>query len=223
MATAAKSLPPHPVSRIECFTDGSCLVNPNGPGGYAAIVCLHYPENNAEAVPPTVRTLTLGGGMQSTTNNRMELQGAILALETAHAHRTDSTRCTVSTDSQYVKNGITDWVHKWKKNGWTTAGRAPVKNVDLWKKLDALAAQFPAGRLQWAWVKGHAGHPLNEQADAHAGEQALRYATHDVLMGMSIQARRGTTNNKKKKAAAGGSIGAIAQRAGKFSSLKITK
>jgi ribonuclease HI len=135
--------------RIEIWTDGACSGNP-GPGGWGAVVKLGDDE-----------MCELSGGDSQTTNNRMELMGAIAALESlppnAHA--------IVHTDSQYVKNGLTQWIHGWKKNGWRTAAREPVKNVDLWQRLDAAAR---AHTVDWKWVKGHAGDPMNERADALA-------------------------------------------------------
>ncbi len=130
---------------VEVFTDGACRGNP-GPGGWGAL--LRYGDTEKE----------LFGGEQETTNNRMELMAAIQALESLNRD------CTVqlTTDSVYVKSGITDWIGKWKKNGWKTANRKPVKNVDLWQRLD-LAVQ--AHNVTWHWVKGHSGHPENERAD----------------------------------------------------------
>jgi ribonuclease HI len=133
---------------VEIFTDGACRGNP-GPGGWGAV--LRYRDHEKE----------LYGGERQTTNNRMELMAAIRALEsltrpvTAHIH----------TDSTYVRNGITKWVHGWQSNGWQTSAKAPVKNVDLWQRLVAAIARH---ELSWFWVKGHAGHPENERADALA-------------------------------------------------------
>ena len=103
----------------------------------------------------------LSGGEAETTNNRMELLAAINALETLER----SSRITVVTDSAYVKNGVTGWIHGWKRNGWKTAAKKPVKNVELWQRLDAAQARHD---VTWEWVKGHAGHPENERADALA-------------------------------------------------------
>ena len=132
-------------------TDGACLGNP-GPGGWGAL--LRWREIERE----------LSGGEPDTTNNRMELMAAISALETL----TRPTALTITTDSAYVKNGVTGWIHGWKRNGWKTADRKPVKNVDLWQRLDAAQARH---KVTWAWIKGHAGHPENERADelARAG------------------------------------------------------
>lgn len=130
---------------IDIYTDGACRGNP-GPGGWGALLRQGGTEK------------PLWGGEAQTTNNRMELTAVIRALEALK--RPVSAR--VHTDSQYVKNGITTWIHGWKRNGWKTADRKPVKNTDLWQRLDQLAAQH---QLEWVWVKGHAGDPGNEAAD----------------------------------------------------------
>ena len=130
---------------VEIFTDGACRGNP-GPGGWGAV--LRYGEHEKE----------LYGGESRTTNNRMELMAAIRALETLK--RPCSVR--VTTDSIYVRNGITDWLPNWKKRGWKTAAKKPVKNADLWQRLDQ-AVQ--AHRISWHWVKGHSGHVENDRAD----------------------------------------------------------
>lgn len=141
------SADPKPVT---IYTDGACSGNP-GPGGWGAILLFgnHRKEIN--------------GGEASTTNNRMELLAAISALEDLKS------RCSVDlyTDSNYVRGGITDWIDNWKRNGWRTANRKPVKNEDLWKRLDAARARH---QVRWHWVKGHAGDPENERADALARE-----------------------------------------------------
>lgn len=134
---------------ITAYTDGACSGNP-GPGGWGVLI---------EGAPPQ----RMCGGAPATTNNRMELQAAIEALSAVP----EGTAMTVHTDSQYVKNGVTTWVHGWKRNGWKTAARKPVKNQDLWQALDALAS---AREVRWAWVKGHAGDPGNEEADRLANE-----------------------------------------------------
>ncbi len=134
--------------RVEIFTDGACRGNP-GPGGWGAL--LRYRGREKE----------LFGGEPETTNNRMELMAVIEALRAL----TRSSRVRVTTDSQYVKNGITGWIHNWKRNGWKTSARKPVKNVDLWQALDREVARHD---VEWAWVRGHAGHPENERADALA-------------------------------------------------------
>ncbi|WP_425409125.1 ribonuclease HI [Hyphococcus sp.] len=137
---------------IEIFTDGACLGNP-GPGGWGVLIL-----NGDE-------TRELSGGESQTTNNRMELMAAIRALEDTAPDKP----ITLHTDSQYVKNGITTWIHGWKRNGWKTASKKPVKNRDLWEALDRLIV---ARKIDWRWVKGHAGHPGNERADMLASEAA---------------------------------------------------
>lgn len=133
---------------VEIFTDGACRGNP-GPGGWGAILRLGSAEKE------------LWGGEAQTTNNRMELTAVIRALEALK--RPIAAR--VHTDSQYVLKGISEWIHGWKRNGWRTADKKPVKNADLWRELDRMAADH---RIEWIWVKGHAGHPENERADALA-------------------------------------------------------
>lgn len=128
------------------YTDGACRGNP-GPGGWGALI---------ESADGT--TEELYGGESETTNNRMELLAAIRALE----HFDHTTVIEIHTDSQYVKNGITTWMKGWKRNGWMTAAKKPVKNRELWEELDTLAS---ARQVSWHWVKGHAGHPGNEHAD----------------------------------------------------------
>jgi ribonuclease HI len=130
---------------VEIFTDGACKGNP-GPGGWGAL--LRYAGHEKQ----------LHGGEWSTTNNRMELMAVIQALRAL----TRKSRVRITTDSQYVKNGITQWIHGWKRNGWKTAARQPVKNADLWRALDSEAARHD---VEWAWVKGHSGHAENELAD----------------------------------------------------------
>ncbi len=134
--------------RVIVYTDGACRGNP-GPGGWGALLKYRGAEK------------TLSGGEAETTNNRMELKAVIEAL------RALSRECAVEihTDSTYVKNGITQWLPRWKRNGWRTAGRRPVKNQDLWLELEALAARHD---VSWHWVKGHSGHPDNELADVLA-------------------------------------------------------
>ena len=145
---------------VEIFTDGACSGNP-GPGGWGAILRMgeHYKE--------------LSGGEPDTTNNRMELMAAIVALEALKEH------CEVilSTDSQYVRQGITQWIHNWKKRGWKTADKKPVKNVDLWQRLDAALGQH---QIKWEWVKGHAGHPENERCDELARAAAMNPTLEDT-------------------------------------------
>ena len=133
---------------VEAFTDGACKGNP-GPGGFGVV--LRYRGQEKE----------LRGGEPHTTNNRMELMAAIAALEAL----TRTCRVKVTTDSQYVRHGITTWLHDWKRRGWKTADRKPVKNQDLWQRLDAAASRH---EVEWHWVRGHTGHPENERADALA-------------------------------------------------------
>jgi len=138
------------IGHVVVHTDGACSGNP-GPGGWGAI--LQWNGHTRE----------LKGGEPHTTNNRMELMAAISALESLKRP------CTVQihTDSQYLRDGITKWIHGWKRNGWKTADKKPVKNVDLWQRLDAALASH---EIQWHWVRGHAGHDLNERADELARE-----------------------------------------------------
>ena len=138
------------------YTDGACSGNP-GPGGWGVLL----QARNGEAV---VKERTLQGGEAMTTNNRMELMAAISALETL---KRDS-EITIITDSAYVKNGITEWIHGWKRKGWRASGGSPVKNVELWQRLDAAQTRH---KVIWQWIKGHAGHAGNERADelARAG------------------------------------------------------
>ena len=144
------------MSELFAWTDGACSGNP-GPGGWGVLL-------RAMDGDTIVKERELQGGEADTTNNRMELMAAISALETL----TRPTALTITTDSAYVKNGVTGWIHGWKRNGWKTADRKPVKNVDLWQRLDAAQARH---MVTWAWIKGHAGHPENERADelARAG------------------------------------------------------
>ncbi len=142
---------------VYLFTDGACKGNP-GAGGWG--VLLRYGTHEKE----------LFGGEAQTTNNRMELTAVLSGLKTLNR----PCDVVICTDSQYVKNGMESWIHNWKKNGWKTAGRQPVKNADLWQQLDE---QVGRHRVRWQWVKGHAGHAENERADALANrgvEQALR-------------------------------------------------
>lgn len=136
------------MSEVTIYTDGACKGNP-GPGGWGA--WMRWGEHEKE----------LWGGEPQTTNNRMELTAVIQALSLLKR------RCTVAiyTDSEYVRNGITSWIHGWKRRGWRTADNKPVKNVELWQQLDSLALQHD---VAWHWVKGHAGDPGNERADALA-------------------------------------------------------
>lgn len=135
------------------YTDGACSGNP-GPGGWGALL-------QAKTGDAVVKERELKGGEADTTNNRMELLAAINALEALEHPST----ITVVTDSAYVKGGITEWLRSWKRNNWRTATKKPVKNEDLWRRLDEAAARH---QVTWTWVKGHAGHPENERADALA-------------------------------------------------------
>lgn len=137
---------------VQLFTDGSCLGNP-GPGGYGAI--LQYAGKERE----------LSAGFRLTTNNRMELLATIVGLETL----TRPCEVILTTDSQYVRQGITQWIHNWKKRNWKTASKQPVKNVDLWQRLDQASKRH---KIQWHWVKGHAGHEQNERCDELARNAA---------------------------------------------------
>jgi ribonuclease HI len=133
---------------IEIFTDGACSGNP-GPGGWGAILRKGATEKE------------LFGGELLTTNNRMEMMAVIEALRALKG----PVQARVHTDSQYVQKGISEWIHGWKRRGWKTANKEPVKNEDLWRELDRLAAQH---KIEWIWVKGHAGHVENERADVLA-------------------------------------------------------
>lgn len=139
-------------TKVEIYADGACKGNP-GPGGWGA--WLSYGGKEKE----------LFGGEPQTTNNRMELLAVIRALETLNRN----CRVRLHTDSQYVQKGISEWIHGWKLRGWRTADKKPVKNDDLWKMLDTLAAQHD---IEWVWVKGHAGNIGNERADALANRGA---------------------------------------------------
>ncbi len=141
---------------VDIYTDGACSGNP-GPGGWGALLRLGATDKE------------IFGGEAATTNNRMELTAVIEALSALKR----PVQARVHTDSQYVQKGISEWIHAWKRRGWLTADRKPVKNADLWRRLDELAAGH---RIEWCWVKGHAGHPENERADALArrGIERLR-------------------------------------------------
>jgi ribonuclease HI len=145
------------MKKVIIHTDGGCHGNP-GPGGWGAI--LEYGKHSSE----------LSGGVPATTNNRMELQAAIAALTALREP------CLIEfyTDSQYVKNGITQWLANWKRNGWKTKARQPVKNDDLWRELDPLVTQH---KIEWHWLKGHAGHAGNERCDVLANEQIAKIKT----------------------------------------------
>jgi ribonuclease HI len=142
------------MTRVKVFTDGACAGNP-GPGGWAAI--LVHDDRERE----------LSGYEPATTNNRMEMQAALEGLNAL------SEPCQVDlwTDSQYLKNGMTDWLPRWKRNGWRTADKKPVKNVDLWQALEAAVARHT---VRWHWVRGHDGHPENERCDVLANAAIRR-------------------------------------------------
>lgn len=142
---------------VQIWTDGACLGNP-GAGGWGALLRWNGSERE------------LSGGEGMTTNNRMELEAAIQALDALKR----PCRVVLTTDSQYLRQGITSWLGNWKRNGWKTASRKPVKNADLWERLDRSAARH---QVQWDWVKGHSGHPENERADALASAAARLAAT----------------------------------------------
>lgn len=145
------------MTEVEIFTDGACKGNP-GPGGWGAVI--RSGANEKE----------LSGGEALTTNNRMELTAAIEALNALKRP------CAVrlSTDSRYVMDGLTKWIHGWQRNGWRTADKKPVKNAELWQALLAAAARH---QIKWEWVKGHAGHPENERADKLASDAAVAAGT----------------------------------------------
>lgn len=139
--------------RVKIYTDGACKGNP-GPGGWGALLIYNSTEKE------------LCGGEENTTNNRMELMAAIKAVEAIKK----SIPIDLYTDSNYLRQGMTEWIHNWKKNGWKNANRKPVKNADLWQSLDSLCANHD---ITWHWVKAHAGHPENERADALANKGIL--------------------------------------------------
>jgi len=144
--------------RVEIYTDGACLGNP-GPGGWGAL--LRFGPHEKE----------LSGAASKTTNNRMEMQAAIHALNALNK----PCQVTLHTDSQYLRQGITQWVKNWQRNGWKTASKKPVKNKDLWQALLKAVARHD---VRWEWVKGHAGHPENERVDALASNAAHTRARH---------------------------------------------
>ncbi|AGH82159.1 ribonuclease H [Psychromonas sp. CNPT3] len=147
------------MKKIEIYTDGSCLGNP-GPGGYGVV--LIFNKHRKELAEGYVRT----------TNNRMEMLACIKGLQSL----TERCEVDLTTDSQYVRQGITLWIHNWKKRGWKTASKAPVKNVDLWKALDLAQEKHT---VHWHWVKGHSGHPENECCDDLARNAAENDAHQD--------------------------------------------
>ena len=148
------------LKEITLFTDGGCHGNP-GPGGWGVI--LQYDSIKKE----------LSGGEPDTTNNRMELRAAIAGL----ASLKEPCAVTVYTDSQYVRKGITEWIHKWKARGWMRSARQPVKNADLWRELDAESHRH---QIKWKWLKGHAGHPENERCDELASAEITRLRSSGI-------------------------------------------
>lgn len=140
---------------VEIYTDGACSGNP-GPGGWGALMIWNGHEKE------------LSGGEPDTTNNRMELTAAIMALEALKR----GTHVRIHTDSTYVKDGITKWIYNWKKNGWKNAAKQPVKNAELWKRLEAA---LESHEVSWHWVKGHSDHPENDRADALARQGMTPY------------------------------------------------
>ncbi|ENM3804290.1 ribonuclease HI [Vibrio cholerae] len=146
--------------QVEIFTDGSCLGNP-GPGGYGVVMRYKQVEK------------TLARGYRLTTNNRMEMLAAVMALQALK----EPCRVILTTDSQYVRQGITQWIHNWKLRGWKTADKKPVKNADLWQALDKETSRH---QVEWRWVKGHAGHRENEMCDELA-RQAAENPTEDDI------------------------------------------
>lgn len=161
------------LKKIEIFTDGSCLGNP-GPGGYAAI--LKYKQTEK----------ILSQGFFKTTNNRMELLAAIAALEQLK----QACQIDLYSDSQYLKNGISNWIHGWKKNNWKTANKKPVKNVDLWMRLDNLVQIH---KINWLWVKGHSGHIENERCDIIAKTEAESPTAEDEIFEQSWNSTQNAT------------------------------
>lgn len=148
------------MKRVEIFTDGACSGNP-GPGGWGAVLRSGAHEKE------------LCGGESDTTNNRMELTAAIEALEAL----TEPCQVTLTTDSTYVRDGITRWLANWKQNGWRTSAKKPVKNQELWQKLDSQASRHD---VTWKWVKGHSGHPENERADMLANQGMIAVKESDI-------------------------------------------
>jgi ribonuclease HI len=150
---------------VEIFTDGACSGNP-GPGGWAALIRNHGDEK------------ILSGGEPGTTNNRMEMTAAIMALESFDRPR----KIRLATDSQYLRLGITEWIHDWKRRGWLTSSKKPVKNVDLWQRLDSAAARH---EIEWEWVRGHNLHRENELVD-----EAAKKAMKKFMSGPSIRLKQ---------------------------------
>ena len=147
------------MNEVTIYTDGACSGNP-GPGGWGAL--LQFGEHERE----------LKGGKRNTTNNRMELTAAIAALETLKR----TCKVHLHTDSTYLRDGMTSWIHNWKRNGWRTTAKNPVKNVDLWQRLDEAIQSHD---IEWHWIKGHAGDPGNEAADALARQGLDAYGRYN--------------------------------------------
>jgi ribonuclease HI len=145
---------------IFAYTDGACSGNP-GPGGWGVVLVAREGERD-------LKSRELSGGAALTTNNRMELMAAIAALEALDRPAT----LTIVTDSAYLRDGVTRWIHRWKHTGWRTSVKKPVKNEDLWRRLDDAASRHS---VAWEWVKGHAGHPENEQADLLARQGMMPF------------------------------------------------
>ena len=159
-----------PLPRVEIHTDGACLGNP-GPGGWAALLRCNGRERE------------FSGGEGATTNNRMELFAAIAALEALR----EPCEVVLHTDSQYVQRGISEWIHGWKRKGWRTAAGGAVKNADLWQRLDRACGGH---RIDWRWVRGHAGHVENERVDQLARSAAVRIReAADLAGGVSLEGR----------------------------------
>ena len=172
--------------QVVIHTDGACTGNP-GPGGWGAI--LEYGDRKKE----------LSGGEIATTNNRMELQAAIQALAALKV----SCKVELHTDSEYLRNGITKWILGWKRRGWISSQKKPVKNVDLWKQLDAQARRH---QIEWKWLKGHAGHPLNERCDELGREQVEKILreipSHELAARLKeFKTQQGTTEDLGKSEA----------------------
>jgi ribonuclease HI len=155
-------------TELEIYTDGGCSGNP-GPGGWAYIIIGgsggtgKAGDRAGQDVPCLPEIIAeQWGAEKNTTNNRMELGAAIAALEFLSTSALSPEKVTIFTDSQYVQKGMTQWIHAWKRNNWRTSGKEPVKNQDLWQRLDELTGRFP---VQWTWVKGHAGDEFNERCD----------------------------------------------------------
>jgi ribonuclease HI len=163
-------------TELTIYTDGGCSGNP-GPGGWAYVIIegSGEPGDRAGQKSPGLNIIAeKWGAEKNTTNNRMELGAVIAALEFLSGLAPSPVKITVFTDSQYVQKGMTLWIHSWKRNNWRTSGKEPVKNQDLWQRLDELSGRFP---IRWAWVKGHAGDALNERCDRMTQEAIASLGT----------------------------------------------